>query len=780
MSFNTFDLFNNQAIFNPFKSNLFGFVELNNQGIVIKADNRTESLLGYDNNELLGKDISQFFKNSKKKEFNLSDLESVSTKTIENQLYRKDGSSFLAELSIVSFERANEKTFLGFIHDISKEKEIVNTIALNELRLKYSQKYAGIVHWHLDLKTQKITFSENIAEFFDFYMDNYQIDYQDFLKHLMPGDLSKLDHAIDNSIMQKKPLQLEYRVQKESGAVIWLQAFGEIEIDPQKKPLYIHGILQNITERKVGMSREIGLGQILDNAMGEIFIFDTKSFRLLDVNKKARFNLGYTNDELKNMRFVDIVEEGKKEQLIENIKKLKQEQAEALTFDAVHFRKDKSSYPVEVKIQTMRFVEQEVCVAFVNDISERIGVIEQYRAAKEEAEKANTAKSCFVSRMSHELRTPLNAILGFAQLLETDPDNPLSEEQFDNITQISKAGKHLLNVINDILEISKIEAGKIQIIKEIVDFYALSQEVSQLAQPIAEQYQVQLINKINSPFYFNSDYLRIKQVLLNLISNAIKYNKKGGKVELFSRKLKTGEVMINVQDNGIGIAQKDLANIFTPFNRVLGDNDVIEGTGIGLALSKELINLMGGTIEVESQFGIGSCFSIYLPNVGLENNEDRQESNLTDEITIFERSERANHTILYIEDNSANLKFVERVVKERLGYNFISAPSAELGIALAVAYQPSLILMDLQLPSIDGYQAKSIIDKNPALADTPIVAVSGCMMKEATEKATKFGFCDFLTKPLDIAQIQDIADYYCLDRFNRSDDKLPIPLSATA
>lgn len=778
MPFNAHDLFNNQILFNPFKSNLFGFVELDKRGTVVQADNRTESLLGYANNELLGKNIRQFFAHDSGQTFDLSALNTVATDTIEKLLYRKDGSSFLAELSIISLEKSSEKTFLGFIHDLSKEKEIVNTIALNELRLKQSQKYAGIVHWHLDLKSQCIVFSENIAEFFDFYMDNYQMPYKDFLKHLLPGDLAKLDRAIDNSIVHSKPLQLEYRVQKESGAVIWLQAFGEIELDDQTKPLYIHGILQNITDRKIGMSREIGLGQILDNAMGEIFIFDANSFRLLDVNKKARLSLGYSNDELKTMRFIDIIEAADRTSLVENIKKLKLEHAEALTFDGVHLRKDHSRYPVEVKIQTMRFVEQEVCVAFVNDISERMDVINQYRAAKEEAEKANTAKSSFVSRMSHELRTPLNAILGFAQLLETDPDNPLSEEQRDNVAQVSKAGKHLLDVINDILEISKIEAGKVQIVKEIVDFYCLSQEICQLAQPIAEQYQVELRNKINAPFYLNSDYLRIKQVLLNLISNAIKYNKKGGCVELFSRKLKNGEVMISVQDNGIGIAKKDIVNIFSPFNRVLGDNDVIEGTGIGLALSKELVSLMGGTIEVESQFGVGSCFSVYLPDVGLNNEEDIITEANVDDTIIVNRPERAEHTILYIEDNSANLRFVERVVKERLGYNFISAPSAELGIALAIAYRPSLILMDLQLPAIDGYQAKFIMDKTPALAGIPILAVSGCVMQDFFEKAAKAGFCDFLSKPLNIEQLQKITDYYCLDKINSTETVPQLPVLA--
>lgn len=767
---NTHDLFNNQILFNPFKSSLFGFVELDSCGVVVKADERAESLLGYKNTELLGKNIAQFFEGNNNPAFDLANLAAVTEKTVEKQLYRKDGSSFLAELSIISLEHLPKKTFLGFIHDLAREREIVNTIALNELRLKHSQKYAGIVHWHLDLKTQTITFSENSPEFFDFYMDNYQMDYKDFLKHLLPGDLTKLDRAINDSIGHSKPLQMEYRIQKESGTIIWLKAFGEVEFDQSGHPIYLHGILQDITEKRISLSREIGLGQILDNALGEIFIFDAQTLKLLDVNKKARLSLGYSNEELRHMSFTDIVEDITLVSLTESLKKLKQEHAEAVTFDGLHLRKDRSHYPVEIKIQTMRFVEQDVCVAFVNDISERMCVIDQYRAAKEEAEKANTAKSSFVSRMSHELRTPLNAILGFAQLLETDPDNPLSEKQRDNINQVSKAGKHLLNVINDILEISRIEAGKVQIVNEIVDFYALSQEVLQLAQPLATQYEVQSFNRIRVPFYINSDYLRLKQILLNLISNAVKYNKKGGYVRLFASKLKNGIVVIKVRDNGIGIAEQDIENIFTPFNRVLGDNDVIEGTGIGLALSNELANLMGGRIEVKSWLGVGSCFSVYLPDVGLDKKqEDTIDLNgINNDVIIFNRQERSAHTILYIEDNSANLMFVERVIKDRLGYNFISASSADLGIALAVAYRPSLILMDLQLSAIDGYQAKCIIDKTPALAGIPVVAVSSCVMKDSLLKARSFGFEDFLSKPLDIEQLQSIADYYCIDKASKT------------
>lgn len=774
MLIDTHDLFNSQILFNPFKSSLFGFFELDSRGVVMKADQRVESLLGYKNNELLGKNIAQFFGGNNKSTFDLKFSEAISGENVEKRLYRKDGSSFWGELSIFSLEHLPKQTFLGFIHDLSREKEIANTIALNELRLKQSQKYAGIVHWHLDLKTETLTFSENIAEFFDFYMDNYQMAYKDFLKHLLPGDLAKLDRAVHNSITHSKPLQLEYRIQKESGAVIWLKSFGEIEVDQHENPIYIHGILQDVTEKRLSLSREVGLGQILDNALGEIFIFDAKSLRLLDVNKKARLSLGYSHDELKEMCFTDIVENLSHISVQESIKKLKHKHAEAVTFDGVHLRKDRSSYAVEVKIQAMRFVEQDVCAAFVNDISERISVIDQYRAAKTEAEKANTAKSSFISRISYELRTQLNAVLGFAQLLETDQENPLSEKQRDNLSQVEKSGKHLLNLINDILEISKIEAGKVRIVNEIVDFYALSQEVCQLAQPIAAQYDVQLTNRIRVPFYINSDYLRLKQILLSLISNAIKYNKKAGYVRVFASKLSNGIVVIKVRDTGIGISEQGLKNIFTPFNRVLGDNDVIEGTGIGLALSNELVHLMGGRIEVESRLGYGSCFSIYLPDAGLDNSiENTVTCTDKSEITIVNRQERAEHTILYIEDNAANLRFVERVIKERLGYNFISAPSAELGIALAVAYQPSLILMDLQLSSIDGYLAKYIIDKTPPLAGIPVVAVSGCDMQESIEKAADSGFMDFLTKPLNIVQLQSITDYYCLDKASKTQMQLP-------
>lgn len=382
--------------------------------------------------------------------------------------------------------------------------------------------------------------------------------------------------------------------------------------------------------------------------------------------------------------------------------------------------------------------------------------------AKEEAERASTAKSEFLSSMSHELRTPMNAILGFAQLLEMDPSEPLTESQQESVNEILKAGNHLLTLINEVLDLAKIESGRLSISIEPVEVYSVMEEVVSIISPLADRRSITLINRFEvGHIYVNADRIRLKQVLLNLMSNAVKYNIDRGKITFECIKLEDRMQFI-ITDTGIGIEASNLNQIFEPFYRLNDLHYIVEGTGIGLTVSKKLVEQMNGTIHVESQKGVGSKFWFNLPIT------DGSELFLSEvavgkEILIDEVNFVNKYKVLYIEDNPANLHLVEKILLSRFeNIELLSAPTGELGIDLASVHKPDLILLDINLPGINGFE---VFSRLRVLNDTmhiPVIAISANAMIRDVEKGIAVGFEAYLTKPINVnefvQQIQKLIE----------------------
>ena len=390
------------------------------------------------------------------------------------------------------------------------------------------------------------------------------------------------------------------------------------------------------------------------------------------------------------------------------------------------------------------------------DITERkqdeLALIE----AREEADSANQAKSEFLSSMSHELRTPMNAILGFSQLMEYDDSLP--EEHKDNVREILKGGHHLLELINEVLDLAKLESGRIDLSLEPVEVCPIVQDCVGLVSSLANQRGISIGHLGLEGVAVRADRTRLKQALLNLLSNAVKYNREGGNVLIDVRAKGADRLQIRVTDNGPGIPGKRLAELFQPFNRLGAEATEIEGTGIGLTITRRIVEVMGGTVDVESEVGVGSTFWIELPLESVYGFDQSLAAAAADRDAPAQPMDAAQHTILYIEDNPSNIKLVAQILGRRPHIHLLTAHTPELGIELAMARQPELILLDINMPDMDGYQVLEVFKAEARLKTIPVVAITANAMPRDIERGKAAGFVDYLTKPLDVARFNAMLD----------------------
>jgi PAS domain S-box-containing protein len=376
----------------------------------------------------------------------------------------------------------------------------------------------------------------------------------------------------------------------------------------------------------------------------------------------------------------------------------------------------------------------------------------ELESARSVAETASLAKSDFLSSMSHELRSPLNAILGFAQLMESDVPAP-TPAQSESIAQILQAGWHLLTLINEILDLAKVESGQVPLSEEPVSLADVMLESQAMIEPQAQQRGITLtFPRFDIPMFVHADRTRVKQVLINLLSNAVKYNHEHGTVEVRCTSDTPGRVRISIRDDGAGLPPDQVAQLFQPFNRLGQEAGAVEGTGIGLVVAKRLVELMGGTIGVESTVGAGSLFWFELVS-------DAAPHHLREEAAAVSASRTPRgagpYTLLYVEDNPANLKLIERIVLRHPEMRLLTAVSGDRGVAIARASHPDVILMDINLPGINGFEALKTLRSDPATEHIPVIAVSANAMPLDVERGLKAGFVRYLTKPIRVNELME-------------------------
>jgi PAS domain S-box-containing protein len=540
-----------------------------------------------------------------------------------------------------------------------------------------------------------------------------------------------------------------------NGEVLWVSRTASIIRDEQGEPQHFLLMVEDISERKASEAaleksrRELQAALdanqlIMDNSQDVICTIDEQGC-FLSVNAACEELWGYKAGELVGRRYIDFVFEDDRP-MTEAASKGMLETGKVTDFVNRYVRKDGSL--VDVLWSASWSAKDKIMFCVAHDVTDRARIEKALREAKEEADRANHAKSDFLSRMSHELRTPLNSILGFGQLL--DRQSP-TETQRPRIRYILSAGRHLLNLINEVLDISRIEAGTLQLSVEPVCLEEAIGEALDLMRPLAAERTIVLASNcsLDTATYVLADRQRLKQVLLNLLSNAVKYTAVKGCVTVSFAESGQDLTRISVRDTGAGIPVGKLTRLFTPFDRLGAEQSSVEGTGLGLALCQRLVHAMNGSIGVNSTLGNGSTFWLDLPHA----QSPLQTLSVTRSPSAAEHAlAEESRRILYIEDNFSNVTLVDQMLAERPALELMTAMQGRVGLELARQHSPDLILLDLHLPDMPGWQVLAQLKADQLTRHIPVVVISADATSPQIKRLLSAGARAYLTKPIDIAE----------------------------
>ncbi|MFZ4520919.1 MAG: PAS domain S-box protein [Bacteroidales bacterium] len=661
--------------------------------------------------------------------------------------------------------------------EIGERKKAEEELAIGKQRLDDIIKGTNIGTWEWNVQTGETRFNERWAGIIGYTLDEIApISIETWMKYAHPDDFKVSGELLGKHFNGELDYySFESRMKHKDGSWVWVLDRGKVHAwDMDGKPLMMAGTHLDITARKNAealLHSKMALLEAKKNAtLDGVLVVDQDQKRILINNRLIEiFNVpeDVANDEDDSALLKHVVALTKfPDEFLEKVMYLYLHPYET-SRDEIEF---KNGMVLERYSAPVLGLEGQLYgrIWSFHDITSRKRSEEEIVRARNEAEHANLAKSEFISRMSHELRTPMNSILGFAQLMGMGDLNPSHRK---GVNHILNSGKHLLNLINEVLDISRIEAGHLALDPEPVQLFPIIQEALEVIHSYAVQRDqaLELTESPSNALFVVADRQRLRQVLLNLINNAVKYNRDGGKV--FVKTELTGDnqslhsrIRISVTDTGPGIRAEDLGKLFVPFERIGAERTTTEGTGLGLALVKELMDAMGGAAGVESKQGEGSTFWIELPQAErLENHPGKQEASQTHVVVLTEKGGR----LLYIEDNIPNAELVEGIIAaHRPSIQLITGMYGKLAIGLAKEHMPDLILLDLNLHDMNGQEVLDILKSDPLTKAIPVV-VSADILPETIEKLKNAGACDYLSKPIDI-----VAFLNCLDVWIGGSDDL--------
>lgn len=687
---------------------------------------------------------------------------------IEHRIIWPDGTvRWLLERGAVTRDaQGNPLKMLGVVQDIDMRKRAELALAEREQLLCEAQSLAHIGNWVANLRTGELAWSDEIYRIFGYEPRSFKPSVAAFKASVHPEDLDKV-LASESRAQETGMHDVIHRIVRPDGTVRHVHEIARSECDQAGNIIRFSGTVQDVTERieseKRAQETEMRFAFAVEGAGDGVWDWNIGN-GAMSFSGNYEGMLGYAPGEISptiDAWIADVHQDD-----IGSVKEaLEKYLAGVVPTYAVELRLRCKDGSYRWILCRGTIVERDAegtpvrMIGIHSDINDRKIVELALIEARKAADSANQAKSEFLSSMSHELRTPMNAIIGFAQILQYDSE--MTADQQDNVHEILKAGRHLLGLINEVLDLAKIESGRINLSLEPVDLSSLAEDCRHLLQPIATQAGIDLIIDLPTESSVFADRVRLKQVLLNLLSNAIKYNRPEGKVSLAIAPGKAGHLRLVVADTGLGIAEERIKELFQPFNRLGAEASEVEGTGIGLTITRRLVEMMGGEIGVESTLGIGSTFwvELALGHIAAVDNVDSDTGS-----HIFSMGCIGAATVLAIDDNPANLKLIEKVMSRRESIRLVCAHTPELGVELAFAHRPSLILLDINMAGMDGYQVLDVLKTNAALKAIPVIAVTANAMQHDIERGMLAGFSGYLTKPIQINKLLETVEHFLADR----------------
>ncbi|MBB1126367.1 PAS domain S-box protein [Thiospirillum jenense] len=754
------------------------FIMIDEQANLLAFNNKVCEVSGYDTRDLYHMTLLDFFAGEERERALVAIAEGFEKRapvSLELRLITQAGTRVPIYYTAVRRIHDGRPVLIGTGQDVSEYRSLLESLQLSEERLSRSHAFANIGLWDWNILVNEVYWSDRIPELLGSTESRLGFSFEDFFNAVHPLDRLHLRQCLDRCVEGQDVLDEEFRVQWPDGSLRWMLARGNVVHNIDGRPLRMFGVVQDITALKhaefVEKRARQQIQSIIDSLWALICVVDEQGV-ILSLNRSWQqyaYRFGDGSHRLTiGGNYLQLCDNLSTQHHRTDMTTLAQGVRDVLAGQLRGFeteirvpRADKEETHL-VRITPLQGANENHPRVVINhqDITASRQIEADLRQAKEEAERASQAKSEFLSSMSHELRTPMNAVLGFAQLLEHDSD--LNAEQIENVEEILRAGKHLLELINEILDLARIESGKIELSLEPILLSEIVTECVTLLAPLARQQSIQILANITSDIHLISDRIRLKQVIINLLSNAIKYNRPAGIVRIDT--VPAGELnamtRLQITDTGLGIPAVHIDDLFQPFARLRRD-EYQEGTGIGLAVCRRLVEAMGGRIGVVSQVNEGSQFWIELPRANTMTAVTIDVDST--EYEAIETPPIKYRTILQIEDNSANLKLVERLLARYPGVRGLSAQTAALGIDIARNQQPDLILMDINMPGMDGYTALRILHTDAATQHIPVVALTANATARDIENGLAAGFAAYLTKPFNIKQLTDTLAHLLAD-----------------
>jgi PAS domain S-box-containing protein len=565
------------------------------------------------------------------------------------------------------------------------------------------------------------------------------------------------------------PTTYEYQAIRPDGTHVILESTNN-KIDWDGSPA-IQSIVYDITKRKeaeaAARASDLRFRGLLEQSVQGMWIRQDNLIVFANPALAELFDYD-SPGEILGLDLVETLVAPRERDRIRDYNKARAEGREAPThYEFRGLKKSGAELWLENRVQEVQWNNRPAVLAMTTDVGARKRAEAAVLHAKDEAEAANRAKSEFLSSMSHELRTPLNAVIGFSQLLADDEDNPLNDLQREAVGHIRAGGRHLLALISELLDLARIESGNIALSLEKLDARAHLRDTLDFARPVADEQGVSLSfenrsENMNSPMVI-ADPKKLRQILLNLITNAIKFNRPNGDVTVCCERVSGDMIRLSVADTGRGVPTDMQARLFEPFDRLGVEASEVEGTGIGLSITKRLVEKMNGVIAFESVEGRGSTFWVDLPAV--ESADALRSQTRADGPKIggdgdIEHEKPATSTVLYIEDNIANADLMQAFIDGIPGVALVHATTAELGIDCVADEEPGIILMDLSLPGIDGFEAHERLRANAGTGDIPVIALTADATAWTADRCRDAGFRATITKPIDFGKLKTILAEY--------------------